>query len=428
MARPLALIAYAAFASRSDASVIQTLDQLVEAHHITRDVADQRLAQNAPPRPKGRLVWINAGTARAVPACLELFRRLRHDEPDLCAILTTTFATFPPDECPEGLHMMHAPDDRLSIVRRFLAHWDPDCLIWVGGAFRPTLIEQSHMNGVPTMSIDAPDSPQTLAIPQKIPGLKTATMSLFEHVFSASAGQSIAWHRAGLNGDNIEVLGYLEEGATAPAFDEIELDALSSEIGTRPVWYAATIAAGEISDVIRAHKAALRRAHRLLLIVSTSDPDMVPLIETHCADQDLKTVTRDSRAAISEAIQVVIVTAGDEDGLWYRLAPVSFLGQSIINGGGSDPYPAAIFGSAIIHGPNIAHFKSGYTRFRAAKATRLVKCGTTLGDAVNELLAPDSAALMASAAWDVCSTGAEMTDRVAAMIQDILDLREEMLA
>jgi 3-deoxy-D-manno-octulosonic-acid transferase len=373
---------------------------------------------------------MSAGTQRAVPACLELFRRLRENEPDLHGILTTTFNAPVPalEALPDGLNMSQAPEERLSIVRRFLTHWDPDCLIWVGGGFRPALIEQAHLSGIPMMSIDAPNSHNTLAISQIIPGLRTATLGLFEHVFAANVNQSIPWRRAGLSSDDIEVLGYMEEGTAVPQFDEAELEALSTEIGTRPVWFAAQIATGEISDVMRAHKAALRRAHRLLLIVSTQDPNMIPLIETHCADQGLNAVSRTNQAKISEPVQVLIVNAGDEDGLWYRLSPVSFLGQSITQGGGSDPYPAAVFGSAIVHGPNVSNHSGGYARFRASKATRVVKCGSSLGDAINELLAPDSAALMANAAWDVCSTGAEMTDRVAALTQDILDMREEMLA
>lgn len=428
MARSLSFIAYTAFTSRSETHVKQLLDQLVQSRAITADAADQRLAQRAPARPKGRLVWLSAGTMRAVPACLELFRRLRNDEPDLHAILTTTFTTQIPFALPDGLHALQAPDERLSILRRFFAHWDPDCLIWVGGGFRPALIEQSHMRGIPSISIDAPDSPYALSIPQTIPGLRAATMGLFEHVFTANAAQSVPWYRVGLNADNIEALGYLEEGTTVPQFDEAELAELSHDIGTRPVWFASNIATGEISDVIRAHKVALRRAHRLLLIVSPQDPKMIPLLETHCADQGLKTASRQENAKVSEVVQVLIVKAGHEDGLWHRLSPVSFLGQSITNGGGTDPYPAAVFGSAIIHGPNIAKYDSGYTRFRAENATRVVKCGKSLGEAINDLLAPDVAALMASAAWNVCSTGAEMTDRVATLTQDILDMREEMLA
>jgi 3-deoxy-D-manno-octulosonic-acid transferase len=404
------------------------LGQLVQSGDITDDERCQRLAQMAPTRPKGNVIWFNAGSARAVAPCFELFRRLREDRPDLNGILTMTSESPAPIDPPAGMLVLQAPEDRLSIVRRFLTHWDPDCLIWVGGGFRPALIEQAQTRGIPSMSIDAPESGHTLAIAQTIPGLKAATMNLFEHVFAANVGQSIPWRRAGLNSDNIEVLGYLEEGATVPQFDETELDALSHEIGTRPVWFAAQITAGEIGDVIRAHKAALRRAHRLLLIVSAQDKTTTPLIETYCVEQGLKPVTRFSAAAISEAVQVLIVDAGPEDGLWYRLAPVSFLGQSITNGGGIDPYPAAVFGSAIVHGPNIASYDSGYARFRADNATRVVKCGTSLGDAINDLLAPDVAALMASAAWNVCSTGAEMTDRVAALTHDILDMREEMLA
>ncbi len=428
MARALSLIAYAAFSSRPEAPVKQMLTKLQRAGTITDEALNQRLAQKAPPRPLGNLIWFNAGSEHAIAPCFELFRRLREDRPDLRGIITTTYQSHVPHDVPKGLLFMQAPEDRLTIIRRFLTHWDPDCLIWVGGGFRPALIEKSQSRGIPTVSIDAPESTHSLALNKIIPGLKTATMCLFEHVFAANITQSIAWQRAGLNSENIEVLGYLGEGATVPQFDETELEALSEDIGTRPVWFAANIGPAEIRDVVRAHKVALRRAHRLLLIVSAQDAESVRQLQAHCANQGLTSAARADNKAASDAVQVLIVNAGTEDGLWYRLAPVTFLGQSITDGGGCDPYPAAIFGSAIIHGPNVSYFSSRYARFDAANAARLVTCGDTLGETVSEVSAPDYAANMASAAWEICSEGAEMTDRVASLAHDILDLREEMLA
>jgi 3-deoxy-D-manno-octulosonic-acid transferase len=43
---------------------------------------------------------------------------------------------------------------------------------------------------------------------------------------------------------------------------------------------------------------------------------------------------------------------------------------------------------------------------------------------VSRLIAPDQAAAMAHAGWDVISKGAAVTDKITDLIQDILDTRE----
>jgi 3-deoxy-D-manno-octulosonic-acid transferase len=85
-------------------------------------------------------------------------------------------------------------------------------------------------------------------------------------------------------------------------------------------------------------------------------------------------------------------------------------------------------GSAILHGPYVSHFKAAYDTLSTGKAARKVRDGYALGEEVERLLSPDQAALMAQAAWDVASSGAEVTDRVADLVQDFLDLRERISA
>jgi 3-deoxy-D-manno-octulosonic-acid transferase len=428
MAKPLSLLAYKAFSSRPETSLVQTLTEQRAARMIPESEYTQRLALDAPARSKGPLLWLNAGSQQAISPALNLFRQLQAERPDLQAILTLTVSPSVEYSAPDGLMILQAPDERLSIIQRFLSHWAPDCLIWVGGGFRPALIEQAQAHKIPLVSIDAQDNIAALAISQTIPGLRTATMKLFGHVFAESASKAMAWRRAGVSKDSIEVLGFLEDGTKLPYVNETELDAIKQETGTRPIWFASHIATGEIPDVIRAHKITLRRAHRLLLVVSAANQSTAQLIEKFCIDQGLRPVFRDDGTPISEGVQVLIVVGSDEDGLWYRLAPMTFLGHSIANGEGCDPYKAAHFGSAIVHGPNVSNFTETYKRFRSADATQLVKDCQSLGAAINTLLAPDKAAAMASAAWQVCSQGAEMTDRVAALVHDLLDRREEIRA
>ena len=107
---------------------------------------------------------------------------------------------------------------------------------------------------------------------------------------------------------------------------------------------------------------------------------------------------------------VVVADLPGETGLWFRVAPVSFLGGSLETGqGGQDPFAAAALGSAVLYGP-------------------IVNDAESLGAAVTWLIAPDQAAKMAMAGWDVVTEGADTMERIINLVQDGLDAREDGLS
>ena len=52
----------------------------------------------------------------------------------------------------------------------------------------------------------------------------------------------------------------------------------------------------------------------------------------------------------------------------------------------------------------------------------MVRDADTLSATIGQVIAPDQAAAMAHAAWDVASQGAEVTDRILDLVQDTLDI------
>ena len=120
--------------------------------------------------------------------------------------------------------------------------------------------------------------------------------------------------------------------------------------------------------------------------------------------------------------EVYVADSASEYGLWYRLAPVTYLGGSLLGAGcARDPLEPAALGSAILYGPRPGDFGSIFGRLGAARAARAVGSGADLGDAVGDLLAPDKTARLAQAAWTVASDGAEVTERVMSLIRRIMD-------
>ena len=120
--------------------------------------------------------------------------------------------------------------------------------------------------------------------------------------------------------------------------------------------------------------------------------------------------------------EVFLADGGGEYGLWYRLAPVTFLGGTLLGEGCSrDPLEAAALGSALITGPKAGAHGAAHQRLARARAVRSILTPADLADAAGDLLAPDRAARLAQAAWAASSDGAEATDQVLAAIRAVMD-------
>jgi 3-deoxy-D-manno-octulosonic-acid transferase len=77
-----------------------------------------------------------------------------------------------------------------------------------------------------------------------------------------------------------------------------------------------------------------------------------------------------------------------EMGLWYRLAPLAFIGHSLPVPGrpltGKNPFEAAALGVAVLHGPCTTNFAESYDALTTTAAARFVEDGQMLGRAVAE--------------------------------------------
>lgn len=425
MGQPLSLYLYQNLIGRSEARVTARLKRLLSKGEISEAEHDQRLAHNLPARAKGELLWLHAASKASVAAALELFARISDDRPDLSAVVTVSgpLSEGRHPACPNCV-ITAAPEENPAVLHRFFTHWDPGCLIWIGGAFHPLLLHMAQERRIPSISTDTTRVSATVQHHAALPGLRSHTLRCFDTAFTADHNAMVPWRTAKLDAERIEPLGFLEEGGMVPVCDEEQLGDLSETIGTRPIWYAAQVDSAELETILAVHRHALRRAHRLLLILSVAKNTDEAI--GHCRDAGLIAEAFQEGAPVSEATQVIVTCADPREALWYRLASVCFLGGSFEDRGGIDPYPAASMGSAIVHGPNIGNFASIYKRLNAANAAWRVRDGKELGEALQNLLSPDQAASLAQAAWEITTTGAEVTDRVADLAQDFLDLRDRL--
>ncbi|QUJ78095.1 3-deoxy-D-manno-octulosonic acid transferase [Sulfitobacter albidus] len=404
MARSLGLRAYRALARRTQAGAVDT----------------------GTPRPAGELLWLHCARDADFLATVDLAAQQIALREGLSVLVTL------PAPLRDGhkravahhyaIHLRPLPGDHPDACTAFIDHWRPDCGIWIWGALQPNLILAADDSGVPLILLAAHEAGFEQRRDRWLPDVLRTLLPLFMTVLAASPAAVGKLTQTGLDRSQIELASALLAGGRAlPCNPDDETELTAACVG-RPVWFANGVEAEELGTVLAAHRRALRLSHRLLLVLRPAKALPAADAMAECRQQDFRACDWDNGEFPDESTQVLHFQDPREIGLFYRLAPVSFLGGSLGQGTQScDPMEAAALGSAILYGPRVGPYLESYTRLANEGAARIVNDSTALGTAVTQLVAPDQAALMARAGWRVVSEGAALFDRISDLIQDTLD-------
>lgn len=371
-----------------------------------------------PPRPAGPLAWLHVPSEAQSGQMFALARRLIED--DGVAVMMT---------CPQpligraGVILQPPPGETPADAKGFLDYWRPEIGVFSDGELRPALLHQVAERKIPLLMVNA-RGPRFLRDRDGwYPGLMRSALSAFTQILAVDEAGAKLFRKAGALLSAVAVTGRTEEESAVLPCLEPERATLADLLAARPVWFAAGLPAAEEAVVLRAHRVALQHSHRLLLILAPDDPAQATDRARRLEETDGWVVAQRAREEEPDpAVEIFVVDNPAEYGLWYRLAPVTFLGGSLTGSGPTrDPMEAAALGSAIIHGPKTGRFGPVFGRLGAARATRAVASATDLSDALGELLAPDRAARLAQSAWAVASDGAEVTELVLDRIRALMD-------
>jgi len=382
---------------------------------VAADRRDETLGQTQVPRPTGTLIWLMTESAAASGPGPALAQALSQRLETSVHILTTPLEDTPlVDAVGEAVIHQFAPGDTDGTVTRFFDHWRPDFGIVIGYPARPNLFAKAHHRRIPLFHTTA----QRGGTPsmRKLPGY----LGLFDTCFAASASDANIM-RSHLRGKNtrVEITGPLADTVYALPCNEAECDDLAVLLGGRPVWLAAEVTQDEIDIVEAAHRKAFRSAHRLLLVLVPRPGEDVGQISSRLEGLGWRVAMRSLLEEPDPETQIYIADTEEELGLWYRLAPTSFIGGSLTSGAApTDPFNAAALGSAVLHGPHLGRNSARFDALDLHGASMPVNDADELADAVITLLAPDKAASLAQAGWSVTTESAHVVERIAETLEE----------
>lgn len=374
------------------------------------------------------MIWVHAPEPGSLLAIQDLTQRLAALRNDLSVLVTLpdlkSFRSAAARADLTGPHIFleKAPTENPKAVRAFWQHWHPDIGIWAWGTLRPNLIVQAHDAGCTLALIDADAEGFESTRDRWMPDLARHLLEPFVTLMARSGAGVQKLEKLGLPTARIDQTPPLQAGGSALPCDESDLMELTEALGARSVWLACNVQDDEVDMILDAHRNALRLSHRLLLILHPATPDIAKALEKKLNLNVLRCANWDEGDMPDDLTQVLIGADTADLGLFYRVAPIAFMGSTMAAGrAGRNPYEAAALGSAVLYGPHTGPFLPFYSILKDAGAARSITDTESLHAAVSHLIAPDRAAAMAHAGWDVISRGAGLTDRVVDLVQAVLE-------
>ena len=377
------------------------------------------------PRPRGELLWVHATTPERYLALCDIGRRLKNLRPDLSVL-----ASWEPDlrltgtvgcDVPVG----PLPEDTLAEARDFLGHWQPDACIWTGTPARRVMLRQLREQGTGVLLADLLEDEVPNRGSRWLPDHRRRLLEGLTCILTPSKSVQARLVRAGFPTERVELAGKLRVSATPPGCNDEELAAMQQTLGSRPVWLAAHVKLSELPGILDAHRGALRLLHRLLLVVALDDFADLDAARGLLQDSGLSFAEWETGGEPEDFTQVLL-TGGEDLGLWYRLSPVALIASSLDPAAqGQSPLDAAALGSALLHGPGVHAHRDLYERLAMAGAAQVVRTQAEMTDAVVAMSAPDKAAEMALAGWQSVTESAATTDTLMEKVQGLLDQRED---
>ncbi len=383
----------------------------------------ERFGHASVARPDGRLIWLHAASVGEVQSMLTLVRKLLAAQPHASMLITTgtvtSAALVTQQKLPRTIHQF-IPVDTHASVKRFLAYWQPDLALWVESEFWPQLILQAKKRGTPMLLVNARLSAKSFQGWKRWPGFIRQILESFTAMYAGS-GEDAARLRA-LGAQNVIEAGNVKFDAESLPVDTTMLEQLAIQMGDRPLWLAASTHGNEEHMIAQAHRHIAQQFPDLLTIIVPRHAARGDLIASELRSNGFKTVQRSKGEAIDATVQLYLADTMGELGTFYHLAPIVFVGGSLIAHGGHNPLEPARQQCAIISGRHVHNFADIVKQMQEAHAIHLVSDTDELARTVRSLLADPNLVLAdAKAAHKVVNQSRGASETILARVDAILE-------
>lgn len=338
-------------------------------------------------RPKGKLIWLHGASVGECLSMLPLIDKIIKENKKVNLLVTSgtvTSAKLMKNRLPKGVLHQYIPLDMPLFMARFLNHFKPDVALLFESELWPNMLCQLKRFKIKAGLINARMSEKSFQKWQKVPSLMTSLLSVFD--FIAAQTEKDARFFKALGGKNVEYAGNLKFVAQKDTVDLGELSALQGALDNRFAWSALSTHRGEDEGIMLIHKALKKIYPSLITILSPRHPNRADEIKALAKKHTLKLAQRSAGEKIQTTTDIYLADTIGEYPLFYQLAPIIFIGGSLVNFGGQNMLEPMRYERAVITGPYTFNFSEIVKEAKEKAALKEVSSFEELQVAVHRFL------------------------------------------
>jgi 3-deoxy-D-manno-octulosonic-acid transferase len=344
----------------------------------------ERYGRATLPRPAGPLVWIHAASVGETNAVLPLVRRIVEEGLNvLFTTVTVTSAAVAEQRLPRGAFHQYSPLDIAPFVSRFLDHWKPDLAISVESEIWPTKMDQLVAREIPHIFVNARMSERSFKRWAKIEAGRGGLFGKVTMALAQSDGDGERLAALGVRG--VHVTGNLKFDVPPPHATPAMVEDVRRAVEGRSVFLAASTHEGEEEVIAAAHKVLRHRRPELLTIIVPRHPVRGPAIRDMLAAKGLDVALRSAGEPITAETDIYLADTLGELGIFYRIAPIAFIGGTLVPVGGHNPIEAAQLNVAILHGPHVHNAAEIYAALDRTGRAEVIRSSEQLAKVLGDL-------------------------------------------
>ena len=352
---------------------------------------NERLGQPRVKRPAGRLAWFHAASVGETNAVLPLIAALAQERPALSFLLTTgtvTSAQLAAQRLgPRAIHQ-YVPLDTPEYVSSFLDHWQPDLAVFTESEIWPNLILESSERGIPLALVNGRMTKRSFRRWRRNPGFAHPLFSRFDIVLAQN--DALARRFATLGAPSPISAGNLKVDAPPPLVDDVEFERLRPALQGRPILIAACTHEGEDGIVADAHRQLASSFPGLCTIFAPRHPQRGGAIAEMLKGRGFNVARRSLGQLPDRGSDAYVADTIGELGMLYKLAPVAFIGGSLVDRGGHNPVEAMRLGSVVLVGPHWQNFPDAYDALIKNGGAIVVRSAEEIASTARKLLSDEA--------------------------------------
>ncbi|MCY4300113.1 MAG: 3-deoxy-D-manno-octulosonic acid transferase [Aestuariivita sp.] len=422
----LLLYTYRLFSCALEPIVRFVVSRKLGKQNVPKTRINERFGYASVPRPVGTLIWFHSASIGESLAILPLIEEILKYQPRIKILITSNTASSAKiiaDRVLTNCVHQFAPIDTPRALERFFLYWKPNAGVFIESEIWPNMLDIASSHNIQLGLVNALFSQRSIRGWTKFPRTCKFMINKFEFI--------VARNSIGLK--NLRKLGAcpkkLRQTLNLKAFAEtlpvnaLEFKNLSSQIGNRPIWVAGSIHNGEDEILLKAQSILTNYFPNSCLILVPRYSDLKRKIVSKSEKFNLKYSVRSESEPILPQTQVYIADTIGEMGLWYKLAPIVFLGGSLLeNLNGHNPYEPSKFSTAILTGAYHTNFSEAFNQMIKIGCAIQVTSSTSLAYNLCELFKrPQETHRMGKIAFEFSKKGKESLTELG---HEIIELSE----